>query len=65
MATAVGVGLAPLAAVLTAGPVAAVVESLGDPIYLGFLASFLAGTFALGQVVSLVGYGFGSVLASP
>lgn len=62
--TAVGVGLAPVAAVLTAGVVAVSVDQLGDPIHPGFLAFFLAGTFVLGQVVALVGYGLGSVLAS-
>ncbi|WP_276302264.1 hypothetical protein [Halorussus lipolyticus] len=62
--TAVGVGLAPVAAVLTAGAVAVSVDQLGDPIHPGFLAFFLAGTFVLGQVVALVGYGLGSVLAS-
>ncbi|USZ69971.1 hypothetical protein NGM10_16335 (plasmid) [Halorussus salilacus] len=62
-ATVVGVGVAPVAAALTAGLVGAVVEPLGDPIHPGFLAFFLAGTLALGQVVALVGYGIGSVLA--
>jgi len=62
--TAVGVGLAPVAAALTAGLVAVTVDPLGDPIHPGFLAFFLAGTFVLGQVVALVGYGLGSVFAS-
>ena len=62
--TAVGVGLAPVAAVLTAGLVGVAIDQLGDPIHPGFLVFFLAGTFVLGQVVALVGYGLGSVFAS-
>lgn len=61
--TAVGVGLAPVAAVSTVGLVAVAVDQLGDPIHPGFLAFFLAGTLVLGQVVALVGYGLGTVLA--
>lgn len=64
-ATAVAAGTAPVAAALTAALVGSAVEPLGDPVHPGFLAFFLAGTFALGQIVAFVGYGVGSVLAAP
>lgn len=63
-ATAVGVGVAPVIVVLTAGLVGAAVEPLGDSIHPSFLAFFLAGTFVLGQIVAFVGYGVGSALTN-
>lgn len=63
-ATAVAVGTAPVAAVLTASLVGAVVEPLGDSVHPGFLAFFLAGTLVLGQIVAFVGCVVGSALAN-
>lgn len=57
------VAAAPVAAVLTVGLVGLVVDSLTGPVPPGFLAYFLAGTFVLGGIVSLAGYGVGSWIA--